>query len=530
MRKILLAITLFTYLFNYAVTITSTATTLGGQPAFQFEVTDPLYMPAFYYDDMLDAYPPDGWSFFWQTDEGAVSTAEKPIFHFRTTGAHEVSIVLTPRKKEVDILKVFHSYTFTVAGGENSNSNNGDIMNDAIYFEGTPRNGDKAYIVVPLNSCDVITAPHQEKVSFDDTKLQFIRILDVGLFSGSSVVSEADIAMGLPTNKKVNFTVNWTSLRTDVAAVLEFDVISSPGEEIAVKHTPDRNLPKLCKSASEALEFGTIGPYDPNYKESDHYNINVLEVDSSKTDSTTVEYTIHFQNIGTGPVDSITVVDTLPEYLVFDSHIASSLPAAKVNVSVTGNIVTWKLAPNADIKGTNESPSQPEYTTKGWVKFKTRLAPVDSITYDTCHCLCNRATIYFDNLDPITTKADIIAIGDRLCFSFVDGKDNNPKYADDICRAKGSFYGSKEIEVNSVFTPTSYQQLSLYPNPTSGKVTLGNELLGNVKIQVYNNFGKLVKEIETDTRKLDISLLSSGVYTLKIENKKKVYISRLVRY
>ena len=109
MRKILLAITLFTYLFNYAVTITSTATTLGGQPAFQFEVTDPLYMPAFYYDDMLDAYPPDGWSFFWQTDEGAVSTAEKPIFHFRTTGAHEVSIVLTPRKKEVDIFKVFHS-------------------------------------------------------------------------------------------------------------------------------------------------------------------------------------------------------------------------------------------------------------------------------------------------------------------------------------------------------------------------------------------------------------------------------------
>jgi len=517
-------------LYNNAVTITSTATMLGGQPAFQFEVTDPLYMPAFYYDAMLDSYPHDGWSYFWQTDEGAVSTAEKPIFHFSTTGPHTVSIVITPRKKEEDILKVFDTYSFTVASGENSNSNNGDSMNDVIYFEGTPRNGDKVYIVVPLNSCDLITAPHQEKVSFDDTKLQFIRVLDVGLLSGATVVAESDIAIGLPTNKKVDFTVNWTSLRTDVAAVLEFDVIAQASEGIAVKHTPDRKFPKQCKGSSEALEFGTVGPYDPNYKESDLYNINVTEVDSSKTDSTSVEYTIHFQNIGTGPVDSITLIDSLPEYLVFDSHIASSLPAAKVNVSVAGNIVTWKLAPNADIKGTNESPSQPEYTTKGWVKFKTRLAPVDSITYDTCHCLCNKATIYFDDLDPITTKADIIAIGERLCFSFVDGKDNNPTYADDICRAKGSFYGSKETGVNSAFTPTSYEQLSLYPNPTSGMVTLGNELVGNVKVHVYNNFGKLVKEIETDSRRLDISLLSSGIYTLKIENKKKVYISRLVRY
>jgi len=406
-----------------------------GEPAVEFEVTDPAYMPAFYADPITGVLPASGWSYFWQTDEGAISHAEKPIFYFNNAGSHTVTVVLVPRKREDDIGIVQGSYTFSLIASETSGNSNGEIFNDPIYFLTPPRVGDKAYAIAPLNSCDVLSVPHRNTVSFDDTKLAFVQLINVTNFSAATVIAEADIAMGLPTNKKVDFTVNWGAIgvRSDIAAVIEFDVIAHPGDLIAVKHTPDQTLPNQCKPTSEVMEMGTIGPYDPNYKESSIHEINVNEVDSSKLDSTSVEYTIHFQNIGNGPVDSITVIDSLPNYLTLDSYVGSSLPGILVDFSSVGNVLTWKLAPNANVRGTNESPSQPEYTTKGWVKFKAKISPEQDITYDTCYCLCNKATIYFDSLAPITTKADVIAIGDKLCFDFVGGNDRNPTYAEQMC-------------------------------------------------------------------------------------------------
>jgi uncharacterized repeat protein (TIGR01451 family) len=530
MRKILLAITLFTYLFNYAVTITSTATTLGGQPAFQFEVTDPLYMPAFYYDDMLDAYPPDGWSFFWQTDEGAVSSAEKPIFHFSTSGVHTVHLLLVPRKKDNDEDLEQTSFTLNVDPTEVTTESNGVIHDDPIFMLTQPRLEDKLYVVVPLNSCDLISARHTHSVLFDNTKLVFSEILSIAGISGESVSSETNVVLGEPTNSKLVFTKMWTAYRNDVAAVVEFDVIANQGEAVVVEHRPDKSFPNQCKPATAAIEFGAIGPYDPNYKESSVNEINVSVVDSSKLDSTSVEYTIHFQNIGNGPVDSITVIDSLPNYLVFDSHVLSSLPAAKVNVSVTGNVVTWKLAPNADVRGTNESPSQAEYKTKGWVKFKAKIAPEGSITYDTCYCLCNRATIYFDSLAPITTKADIIAIGDQLCFSPVGGKPDGEYYASKMCYDSTKYYGRPTLGVREQWSASKFSNLTAYPNPTEGKVNFKGDFKGSIDVEVYSMYGQLLLATTTASYRIDLSDLPVGSYNVKITNEDNLYFARVIRY
>jgi uncharacterized repeat protein (TIGR01451 family) len=529
MRKILFAIGLFAALFSYS-SVTSTFTTFLGEPAYQFEVIDPAYMPAFYYDAMLDAYPPSGWSYFWQTDEGAISHEEKPYFYFTNVGSHEVTVILVPRKKEDDIGTVSLTHTLNIADGQTSSTNNGDIMNDGIYFLTPPRLGNTVLVVVPLNSCDIITVPHQNSVAFDNTKLSFLGLLNVNNYSAGSVVAHTDIAMGEPTNSKVDFIVNWYSLRTDMAAVLSFSVLANQGEAVAIKHIPDTALRKQCKEETEAIEYGIVGPYDPNYKESSILEINVSVTDSSKLDSTSVEYTIHFQNIGTGPVDSITVIDSLPSYLVFENHVSSSLPAAKVNVSTSGNIVTWILAPDADIRGTNESPSQAEYETKGWVKFKAKIAPEGSITYDTCYCLCNRATIYFDSLTPITTKADVIAIGDRLCFSFVEGNDKNDTYAEQMCYDSTSFYGNTTAGVGSLWKVSAYSPLSVYPNPTAGVVQFKGDFKGELSISVANMYGQVVLERSTSQYTMDLSELPKGAYTVRVSDEDTNYVARVVRY
>lgn len=528
MRNLLFTLGLLTSLLSYS-SVTSTLVTHMGQPAFEFEVVDPAYMPAFY-PDIFGTYPPDGWSYFWQTDEGAISHDEKPIFFFQTEGSHIVSVVFVPRKKEKDIGTVSIAHSFNVNPGESSGNSNGDIKDDPIYFLTPPRTGDTLFVVVPLNSCDMLSMPHTNSVVFDDTKIVLVGGLEINSSVSGAVSAHTDEAMGQPTNMKLDFVTNYSSYRTDMAAVLKFMVLAQPGDLVAVKHIPDTRFPNQCKRESEVLDGVIIGPYDPNYKESTINEINVTVTDSSIASSTSVEYTIHFQNIGTGPVDSITVVDSLPMHLTFDSYLSSSLPAAKVSFSQSGNVLTWILAPDADIKGTSESPSQPEYKTKGWVKFRAMIAPEQDITYDTCYCLCNRATIYFDSLAPITTKADVIAIGDQLCFSEIDPDKQLGTYANNMCYDSANFYGNKTLGMGDFWKTSNASPLQAYPNPTTGKIQFDIEQHGKLQISVTNIYGQTLLKTESYEQTLDISNLPVGSYLIRISAEDKSYIARVIRY
>jgi hypothetical protein len=188
------------------------------------------------------------------------------------------------------------------------------------------------------------------------------------------------------------------------------------------------------------------------------------------------------------------------------------------------------LAPDADVKGTNESPSQPEHTTKGWVKFKAKISPEEDITYDTCYCLCNRATVYFDSLAPITTKADIIAIGDQLCFSFVDGNDKNETYAEQMCYDSINFYGNKPIGTSGVWSMQASLPLTVYPNPTSGVVQFNEDFTGEVSIVVVNMYGQIVLKKSTNKYELNLSDLPRGTYLVHISDDDKSYTARVLRY
>lgn len=62
------------------------------------------------------------------------------------------------------------------------------------------------------------------------------------------------------------------------------------------------------------------------------------------------------------------------------------------------------------------------------------------------------------------------------------------------------------------------EEYTLFPNPTQGKVAFnGDEILIN-KITIYDNFGRLIKQLKdtTDTY-LDLKELNDGMYFVKIE-------------
>ena len=68
--------------------------------------------------------------------------------------------------------------------------------------------------------------------------------------------------------------------------------------------------------------------------------------------------------------------------------------------------------------------------------------------------------------------------------------------------------------------------ITIYPNPTTGKLTIGAE--GVLKVEVYDYSGRLVATF-TNTNQLDISQLPTGTYALRISLQKGNTVRRVIK-
>lgn len=82
--------------------------------------------------------------------------------------------------------------------------------------------------------------------------------------------------------------------------------------------------------------------------------------------------------------------------------------------------------------------------------------------------------------------------------------------------AQESTYGKSQTE-------HSIDGLSIYPNPvTNGKVYITTDLNLEKEIEIYNVIGKPIHRTRLNSREMDVSSLSPGIYIFKItENGKK---------
>lgn len=536
MKRLILTLCTLIHLSSYAqemIPYEGIGATLVAGNGHQFETLEDFdYLPAFY-PDADDVLPEDGYSYMWHTDEGHVSHAEKPIFYFASDGPHDVYLTLIPRKKEDDDLKIFMHLNYIVDASATSLASNGDLSEVDMYLDGQARKGDKIYVVVPLDPCQK-TGTHNYRVGYDQTKLVYLNVLSQSNLTVTDNPLYEDMAMGMDLNRTVDFSYVWGASRNDVAAVMEFQVLDFEGEEsVSLKFHKDKKA--RCDNDVE-IEFSLIrGPYDPNYKESDILEVNVFDKPDKKVDTTEVIYTIHFQNIGDAPVDSITIFDTLPNYLTFISFEGSSEPSSIVTEGHVGGVLGWVIAPDADIKGTNQSPVQPEPNTRGWVSFKAAISEEQYILYDTCYCLTNIATIYFDSLAPITTEADIITIGDALCFS-PDPNNQGQLYAQTICnpgiggststsssRPNGFNEGEAAIEKEE-------QLFIAYPNPSDKAFQLKGELEKIRGIEVLNALGQKVLSLSSYETSISIADQPVGLYFIRIIIDEGQQVIRIEKY
>jgi uncharacterized repeat protein (TIGR01451 family) len=203
---------------------------------------------------------------------------------------------------------------------------------------------------------------------------------------------------------------------------------------------------------------------------------------------TLLDYQIRFQNTGTDTAFTVVVIDTLSEYLNpstiqwgVSSHIYT------IDVSGMGNPI---------LRFTFNSINLPDSTTNelsshGFVKFK--VAPYDTLPNGTQ--INNTANIYFDYNLPMITNTSQIIISDSVLI-----------------------YSPLIIET------ISNENINIYPNPTSGIITIKAKDI--LQVEIYSISGVLIKT--TNKKEIDLRNNAKGLYFVKVIAKETTITKRII--
>jgi len=88
---------------------------------------------------------------------------------------------------------------------------------------------------------------------------------------------------------------------------------------------------------------------------------------------------------------------------------------------------------------------------------------------------------------------------------------------------------AQDVKQQSKIQESAIEGLSLYPNPiTNGKVYIVTKNDVEKEIQIFDVLGKKVFQSQLNTRELNISSLSPGVYIIKIREEESTATRKLI--
>ena len=103
-----------------------------------------------------------------------------------------------------------------------------------------------------------------------------------------------------------------------------------------------------------------------------------------------------------------------------------------------------------------------------------------------------------------------------------------------------NFYRLKQVDLDGSYTysdvrtitlESASSDLAVYPNPSTGQVTIQHALTGSVHGVIYNASGRAVREFELSSRKSDLNLqdLESGIYYMIIQGDRELKALKWVK-
>lgn len=233
------------------------------------------------------------------------------------------------------------------------------------------------YVITYENAGTTIMSP-TITFNFDNTKL----IYDSSSIAVSSSGNELLLSDGSIHPGEQKSFISYFKLKTTVAI----------GDSLTGMVTINDNNTRTFDSCKTFI----LGSYDPNDKEATS-TLSLSQVASGEY----IDYTIHFQNVGTDTAFNVVIADTLSSKLQAETFtpVSSSHP---YRVNLINNIVYFELL-NILLPDSNAN----ERSSHGFVSFK--IKPQASIAANST--IVNKAAIYFDyNSAVITNDANTFVL------------------------------------------------------------------------------------------------------------------------
>lgn len=234
---------------------------------------------------------------------------------------------------------------------------------------------------------------------------------------------------------------------------------------------PSNNTATVCKQV--------VSSYDPNEKS--------VTPEGNITSGTRLTYRIDFENLGNDTAFDVRILDTLSQHLdpstieiVESSHyVTASLHGGAPNTILQFEFPNILLADSSD-----------KQYNKGFITFSIKVkgnrAPNIKIL--------NRAGIYFD-INPVVLTN----------------------------------YAENTIALVSVSEVLVEKDVNIYPNPTTGMLTVQTTNKQYSSVQVFNTIGQLMLEqaVTAHTTQINIQHLVSGIYYIQLKGEHGTVVEKI---
>ncbi|SFQ28187.1 T9SS type A sorting domain-containing protein [Hymenobacter arizonensis] len=328
-----------------------------------------------------------------------------------------------------------------------------------------PRAGETTQYRLTLENVGTTTLPAGSVTLTLDALAQYIRSTPSGTVSGQ--VIRWNYGALAPFNQ-LNYDVLWslpvtiplaTPLTTTAAAPVTGDV------------APNDNTVALAQTV--------VGPYDPNSIEVNYEFLTPAQVTAQQP----LDYTIHFQNLGTASATTVILSDTLDFRKLNLNSLLVIAQSHNCVWSLTSNGLLTVRFPNINLP----ESSADEMGSQGFVRF--RVQPRSTLTVG--EIVPNEAGIVFDYNEPVITNTATTTVF---------------------------------LATATLVRHDATAAWTAYPNPATDVVTVSADLAtaGPVRIELIDALGRTVRQQTLQApagalrQTLDLRGLAAGVYVLRL--------------
>lgn len=301
------------------------------------------------------------------------------------------------------------------------NLDNGNIGGIKITPSLLPRSQDKAVYAISYqipDICDTANTNFQIKFNYFYSRIPggnneiSVSPLEAKIFNEDGTIYSTTVS---PNNLIGEVIIPIpSSMGYNTANIfLELQFNEMPEGEIVNLEAALIDANNFCDPRSTNIELTSVKSHDPN-------RVISNKPDICPGDTTSIEYSVIFQNIGMGPAETVIVRTNLPDYFYYDAAKINTLEPSGLSFTMPLNTSTrqleWVLTdnngllkkeyPQKILRGTGEYGyeigSPMEHFTIDTIKFSVKLNP--TVPLPPCGVIPLKASIFFDNNTPIVTN------------------------------------------------------------------------------------------------------------------------------